>query len=131
MQEESPQERYVSICFLSEPHSADQLSGTLEAAGIPVIIQHLAIGGENGFGGNGNGADAGHLSQKPSRSNVAESPPEEFTALGFRLLVPMHQAQMALKLWERYRHQHRRSGIHQFDSESLAEHADKASRKAA
>jgi hypothetical protein len=120
MQEESPQERYVSICFLSEPHSADQLSGTLEAAGIPVIIQHLLIGGE-----------AGHLSQKPSRSNVAESPPEEFTALGFRLLVPMHQAQMALKLWERYRHQHRRSGIHQFDSESLAEHADKASRKAA
>lgn len=120
MEEQSSQERYVSICFLSDPLSADRLCGTLEAAGIPVIMQHLAIG-----------ADAEHLSQKPNRSNKAQITPEEFTALGFRLLVPMHQAQMALKLWEHYRHQNRRPGIHQLDSESLAEHADEASRKAA
>ena len=131
MEEQSSQERYVSICFLSESHSADQLCSTLEAAGIPVIIQHLAIGGESRLSVNGGGNDAQGFPQTAHGSDLWLNAAGDVTALGFRLLVPIQHAQMALKLWERYSHQRRHAGVEQPHSESLAAHATKATRKAA
>ncbi|NDC36819.1 MAG: hypothetical protein EBZ48_02070 [Proteobacteria bacterium] len=70
------EERYLSICVLSDMHETDHACSSLERAGIPVIIQHLSVHDER------------------ERSNAPQ-------VSSYRLLVPMRYTQAAMSIIQR------------------------------
>lgn len=93
------EERYLSVCVLSDPREADIACYSLEESGIPVIIQHLLVDPSSSPDLNAldlNSVDPWTFDFASNSTNAHRTKP--LRATGFRLLVPMRSAQTALKI---------------------------------